>query len=127
MRDNFESGMRLPRQQLPAVIKAALPQVQASTALERAKQALAECLNIDEARGIADEAKAIARYASEKKGAEDLLRLARQIQIRAYRRIGQLLRDHKDKFHMNSMEHTAIRIASKKHHLRRLLPPKKTA
>jgi hypothetical protein len=112
MRDNFESGMRLPRQQLPAVVKAELPQVRASSALERAKQALAECLSVDEAREIADEAKAIAKYATEKKGAEDLLRLARQIQIRAYRRIGQLLRDHKEKFAINSMEYTAIKIAS---------------
>jgi hypothetical protein len=110
--DDFESHIRLPRQQLPAAIKAALPQVQASSMLERAKQMLIECITVDMARGIADEAKAVASYYAEKKGAEVLLRMARQIQIRAYRRIGQLLKDHRDEFRKNSMEHTAIRIAS---------------
>ena len=111
--NDFETSIHLPRQRLPALIRADVTQARASSALERAKQALTECLDLDEVKEIADEAKAIARYAVEKKGAEELLRLARQIQIRAFRRIGQLLKGYKGtRFHLMSMESTALRIAS---------------
>jgi len=103
---------RLP--QLPAVIKQEIANAPASSALERAKAALRECINIDQAKEIADEAKAIARYAAEKKGAEDLLRMARQIQVRAFRHIGQLLKQYKGKLPKApmAMENVALRISS---------------
>ena len=99
---------------LPAVIKQEIANTPMPSALERAKAALAECINLDQAKDIANEAKAIAQYAMEKKGAEQLLRMARQIQIRAFRRIGQLLKQFKTKLPRAplAMENVAIRIAS---------------
>jgi len=104
--------MRSP--QFPAVIKQEIAQTEMPSALERAKAALAECWSLDVAKGIADEAKAIARYAAEKKGAEDLLRMARQIQVRAFRRIGQLLKDFKGKLPGAplAIENVSLRIAA---------------
>lgn len=102
---------RLP--QFPTVISQEIANAPASAALERAKAALAECISLDQAKGIANEAKAIASYAMEKKGAGELLRMARQIQIRAFRRIGQLLKDYKGKLPSQplAMENVATRIA----------------
>ena len=70
---------------LPSIRDAALPR-----SYEAAKAALAKCSNIDECKGWADKAKALASYAKQQKD-ESLFKYAQQIRARATRQVGKLL------------------------------------
>jgi hypothetical protein len=72
---------------LPVITDARLP-----ATYEAAKQALAECVQVDECQTWADKAAALASYA---KQSEDkaLFTMARRIQARAIDRVGELLRE----------------------------------
>lgn len=58
--------------------------------VERARQLLAECREIDGALEIKSKAKAVERYLREKRAARDSVLDAQEIAVRAERRIGQL-------------------------------------
>src|SRR6266487_3590629 len=81
--------MQLPAEIADLVGSARLPQ-----SYERAKQALAECDRIDECKDWGDKAAALASYARQ---ADDpvLEKYARRIRLRAYRQLGELLREIK--------------------------------
>lgn len=68
------------------VQNATLPQ-----AYERAKVALSQCSEVDECKDWADKAHALASYARQAND-ETLMKYARRIQLRAYRRAGELLK-----------------------------------
>ncbi|UZF93180.1 hypothetical protein [Bosea sp. NBC_00550] len=73
----------------PSVISPAaarLPQT-----YESAKNALAECVSLDECKSWADEAAALASYAKQADD-EELMRMATRIRARAVRRAGELLK-----------------------------------
>jgi hypothetical protein len=78
----------------PAGLPAKLPDVSTArlpATYERASNAIAECSRIDECRGWADKAAALASYARQAK--DDTLRvMAVRIQARAMRRCGELLK-----------------------------------
>lgn len=74
---------------LPAIRNARLPQT-----YDAAKRALAECSRIDECQDWADKAEALASYARQARDNE-MRRMADQIQARAVRRSGELLREIK--------------------------------
>lgn len=71
---------------LPAVATASLP-----ATYERAKQALSECVKLDECKDWADKAQAMASYARQAKD-DSLYKQALRIQARAIRRCGELLK-----------------------------------
>jgi hypothetical protein len=58
---------------------------------EAARHALTECSRVDECKGWADKAAALASYARQAKD-DSLLRLAQRIQLRAVNRCGELLK-----------------------------------
>jgi hypothetical protein len=60
---------------------------------ERAKEALAACDRLDECKDWANKAEALASYARQAKD-DELERCARQIRLRAMRRVGQLLKKY---------------------------------
>lgn len=68
------------------VQNATLPQ-----AYERAKVALSQCSQVDECKDWADKAHALASYAKQAND-ETLMKYAKRIQLRAYRRAGELLK-----------------------------------
>lgn len=59
---------------------------------DQAKQALAECDQVDECKDWADKAQALASYAKQARD-DSLLKLATRIQARAIRRAGELLKE----------------------------------
>lgn len=72
---------------LPSIATAPLPQTYG-----QAKQALAECDQVDECKDWADKAQALASYARQADD-DSLLKLATRIQARAVRRAGELLQE----------------------------------
>lgn len=59
---------------------------------EKARSALSECFKLDECKGWADKAKALASYAKQADD-DELYKMARRIQGRAVRRVGELLQE----------------------------------
>jgi hypothetical protein len=76
-----------PDPQLPSIANAKLP-----ATYTLAKRALTECEKIDECKGWADKAAALASYAKQSKD-ESLFKAAVRIQARAIRRCGELLKE----------------------------------
>jgi hypothetical protein len=79
--------MQVPMEIVQAVKSASLPVV-----YERAKQALMECEKIDECLEWADKAAALASYARQAEDVE-LENLSKRIRARAYRRVGEMLKE----------------------------------
>lgn len=63
---------------------------------DEAVRALAECVRVDEAKGLQDKAAGLLAYAKQAKD-ERLITYAREIQMRAQRRVGELLIQMKDR------------------------------
>lgn len=82
--------MQLSR--LPAVIRRQIPSAPLPINYEAAKKALAECVSVDEVKEWQDRAAAIASYARQIKDGS-LQDLARRVQLRALRRLGELIGD----------------------------------
>jgi hypothetical protein len=80
--------------QLPAVIKRQIPGARLPINYEAAKKALQACVLVDEAKDWADRAAAIASYARQIQD-KSLQDMARRIELRATRRIGELIEDAK--------------------------------
>jgi len=78
---------------LPADIKRRMATVPFPVNWETAKKALANCYQVDEAKAYKDKADGIACYAKQIKD-DTLLRIARDIQSRALRKIHELLDEH---------------------------------
>lgn len=78
-------SLNLAKVELPRVSDALLPQ-----RYKAAKDALAECVKIDECADWANKAQALASYARQAKQ-DDLRKMADRIQARAIRRCGELL------------------------------------
>jgi hypothetical protein len=83
-------GAGVEGKNLPAILNADSAKLPAS--YEHAKQALAACETIDEAREWASKAEAIAAYAKMAKD-KSLFNYARRIQLRARRRAGELRKE----------------------------------
>lgn len=77
-------------QMLPAIVKRAMPNVGVTENYMAARQALAECVRIDEVKKIRSQAEAAATYANQM-GDTSLLDLAQKIRVRAERRLGEIL------------------------------------
>lgn len=72
---------------IPNTTSATLPQKYTAVT-----KALAECVRIDECKDWSDKSAALASYARQAKD-RDLLRMAKRIQARAMRRVGELLKE----------------------------------
>ena len=73
--------------ELPTIKDAQLPCLYEAAAL-----ALSQCSKIDECKDWSDRAKAMASYAKQADN-EEMENLAKKIRLRAYQRVGQLLRE----------------------------------
>lgn len=78
--------------QLPAVVKQQIPTAQLPARYEAAKQALSECVRLDECKEWANRMTAIASYARQARD-RTLEETAIRIRHRAYRRLGEMLSD----------------------------------
>jgi hypothetical protein len=76
--------------ELPAELAAAVAKAQLPLNYEQAKNALAECEQLDQCSEWADKAAALASYARQADN-EELENLAKRIRLRASRRCGELL------------------------------------
>ena len=69
-----------------------LPAIKDACLYEAAALALSQCSKIDECKDWSDRAKAMASYAKQADN-EEMENLAKKIRLRAYQRVGQLLRE----------------------------------